>query len=236
MEFSFPIKVIHCAYWAIKHIRIVREISSIEVLLAVVPRLERLDYIQSEYCGINALLDLDTALASDAVEVMVDIPISTHFSLAPAALEAGKHVVDDKPLGMTNSECRKLIATAEEGSRFLSVGHTHGMAPMACNCIARAGGKFRSSMAQKGRAWLQASEPNVSMTDNERGVTWRSDERPEPVLSRLMRHTRAITSCPSSSTFEPTLRLNHEMRPNERGRPVYSTTLEKRPPLVRETS
>ncbi|SAP43059.1 oxidoreductase ydgJ [Klebsiella oxytoca] len=55
--------------------------------------------------------------------VVIPTPNDTHFPLAKAALEAGKHVVVDKPFTVTLSHARELEALAKSGGRLLSVFH-----------------------------------------------------------------------------------------------------------------
>ncbi|APE30103.1 hypothetical protein BOX17_03515 [Halomonas aestuarii] len=55
--------------------------------------------------------------------VVIATPNETHFPLAKAALNAGKHVVIDKPFSVTASEARLLKAQADEAERLLSVFH-----------------------------------------------------------------------------------------------------------------
>lgn len=55
--------------------------------------------------------------------IVIPTPNDTHFPLAKAALEAGKHVVVDKPLTVTLSQARELEALAKSLGRLLSVFH-----------------------------------------------------------------------------------------------------------------
>jgi predicted dehydrogenase len=65
--------------------------------------------------------------AVDAVAIAT--PVSTHFKLAAAALEAGKHVFVEKPLAGSSEEALQLIALAEEYERVLMPGHTFLYSP-----------------------------------------------------------------------------------------------------------
>ena len=56
--------------------------------------------------------------------VVIATPPQTHFSLAKAALGAGKHVLVEKPLAMNSRDAEELIALAEARGRVLMVGHT----------------------------------------------------------------------------------------------------------------
>jgi len=55
--------------------------------------------------------------------VVIATPNTTHFPLAEAALEAGKHVVIDKPFALSVAEGDALIALAAAKGRLLSVFH-----------------------------------------------------------------------------------------------------------------
>ncbi|WXL26747.1 oxidoreductase [Ectopseudomonas mendocina] len=62
--------------------------------------------------------------ARDDIElVVIATPNDTHFSLAAQALEAGKHVVVDKPFTVTVAEGQELIELADRNKRLLSVFH-----------------------------------------------------------------------------------------------------------------
>ncbi len=55
--------------------------------------------------------------------VVIPTPNHTHHPLAMQALEAGKHVVVDKPFTLDTAQARELIAAAEAKGRVLSVFH-----------------------------------------------------------------------------------------------------------------
>jgi scyllo-inositol 2-dehydrogenase (NADP+) len=55
--------------------------------------------------------------------VVIATPNATHVPLARAALEAGKHVVIDKPFAPTAAEAAELIALAERRGRLLTPFH-----------------------------------------------------------------------------------------------------------------
>ena len=68
--------------------------------------------------------DFDEMLADDALDaVIVATPVVTHAELAKRALEAGKHVLVEKPPALTGAEVEDLLATAEEQGRVLMPGH-----------------------------------------------------------------------------------------------------------------
>ncbi len=66
----------------------------------------------------------DDALADPAIElVLIATPNDRHAPQAHAALDAGKHVVIDKPFCLTTAEGEALAAHARSANRLLSVFH-----------------------------------------------------------------------------------------------------------------
>jgi predicted dehydrogenase len=55
--------------------------------------------------------------------VIIATPPQTHSGLAKAALEAGLHVLCEKPLAPSVAECRELITLADRRGLVLAVGH-----------------------------------------------------------------------------------------------------------------
>jgi predicted dehydrogenase len=69
-------------------------------------------------------------LADDAVEaVAVATPPQTHAALVRAALQAGKHVLVEKPLADSLRAAADLVHLAERSSRILMVDHTFVYSP-----------------------------------------------------------------------------------------------------------
>ena len=68
--------------------------------------------------------DFDEMLADDDLDaVVVATPVPTHFELAHKALEAGKHVLVEKPPAMKGHEMDELVALAAKRDRVLMPGH-----------------------------------------------------------------------------------------------------------------
>ena len=80
---------------------------------------------QAERYGIpRRYRDLDELLADGAADcVAVLTPPDTHEALVCAALEAGRHVVCEKPLGRTVAECDRMLAAARGAGRRLLPVH-----------------------------------------------------------------------------------------------------------------
>jgi scyllo-inositol 2-dehydrogenase (NADP+) len=100
-------------------------------LIHAVPELEltaivtsRAGPVRERYPQVRVMPDVATLLTDpDIALVVVSTPNDTHFPLAKAALEAGKHVVIDKPFANTVAEAEALIRLAEAHGTLLSIFH-----------------------------------------------------------------------------------------------------------------
>jgi len=69
-------------------------------------------------------------LARDDVDlVLAGVPHGMHGELVVEALEAGKHVLVEKPMAITLEECDAMVAAAERNGVRLMVGHTQRFFP-----------------------------------------------------------------------------------------------------------
>lgn len=74
--------------------------------------------------------DLDMVLADDAVEaVIVLTPPSSHLDVSARCLEAGRHVLVEKPLELTSERGAKLVATARRTGKTFGVVLQHRFRP-----------------------------------------------------------------------------------------------------------
>ncbi|HEX4652200.1 MAG TPA: Gfo/Idh/MocA family oxidoreductase [Granulicella sp.] len=78
------------------------------------------DEAAKAYPEATILRSFEEALASEAELIVVGTPNETHYTLAKQALEAGKHVVVDKPFAATGEEARTLVDLAAKKKRVLA--------------------------------------------------------------------------------------------------------------------
>ena len=83
-----------------------------------------LDGYRARFPQARATADFGELLADDALDaVVVATPVPTHYELAKRALEAGKHVLVEKPPAMRGAEMDELCALAEARDLTLMPGH-----------------------------------------------------------------------------------------------------------------
>lgn len=93
---------------------------------------ERLALAKKEWPEARLYSDYQSMLAAEKEVEIVDIatPPYMHAEIAIAALEAGKHVLCEKPLSMNTKEARAMLEAAEKNKRVLFPCHNYKHAPV----------------------------------------------------------------------------------------------------------
>jgi predicted dehydrogenase len=94
-------------------------------VLHVIDRDEaRLAQVEQRYTTVAVGRDAAEAFDDERVDaVVIATPTSTHYPLVKAALEAGKHVLVEKPITTSAEEGEELCAMADDRGLVLMVGH-----------------------------------------------------------------------------------------------------------------
>lgn len=116
------VAVIGCGLWGTNHIRVW---SQLGCLVAVCDSdAKRLATTSTLGPSVARHEDAGILMASPEVDVVVIAsPPETHEVLAVGAMEAGKHVLVEKPMALTVASARRMAAVAASHNRLLMVGH-----------------------------------------------------------------------------------------------------------------
>jgi predicted dehydrogenase len=80
--------------------------------------------------GVPVRTELDEVLADPDVDaVLIATPPATHYELVKRSLEAGKHVLVEKPLATTSADALDLVQLADRSGLVLMPGHTFVYSP-----------------------------------------------------------------------------------------------------------
>lgn len=83
---------------------------------------------QEQYGSADSYVTTDyhQLLADESIDIIhVCTWNNTHCEITVAALEAGKHVLCEKPMAITGEEARAMVAAAEKSGKTLSVGYQY---------------------------------------------------------------------------------------------------------------
>jgi predicted dehydrogenase len=86
---------------------------------------ERREYVKSLYPAIQVTDDPHQVFQDPEIKgVVIATPVKSHFDLSVKALEAGKHILVEKPLATSVAEVEKVGEIAQKRNLVVMVGHT----------------------------------------------------------------------------------------------------------------
>ncbi len=119
------VAIVGAGYWGVNYVRVFRELANAELVVVCDQREHRLREIEHQFPGTKTTTSLDQALAMDGVDaVVVCTPAGSHYAVTKQCIEAGKHILVEKPITTTVSTSNELIRLADLHHVKLMVGHT----------------------------------------------------------------------------------------------------------------
>ncbi len=119
------IAVVGLGYWGPNLVRNFLSTEQVEGVIAcdLVPR--RLENIKKKFPMVETSSSFDDVLNDDNVAgVVIATPVSTHYPLGLKVLEAGKHLLIEKPMASKTAEAEELLERAYAKMLTLMVDHT----------------------------------------------------------------------------------------------------------------
>jgi predicted dehydrogenase len=112
-------------YWGPNLLRNLVASKSCRIKTAVDLSKERRDYVKSLYPAIQVTDDVNQVFQDAEIKgIVIATPVKSHFDLSVKALEAGKHILVEKPLATSVAEVEQLGKIAEKKNLLVMVGHT----------------------------------------------------------------------------------------------------------------
>ncbi len=103
------------------HARILRDVPGLAMMGFYEANAERAAKVADEL-GLRAYPSFE-ALLADVQAVSIVVPTPAHFAVAKTALEAGKHVLIEKPITRTIEEADALLEIAKRNGSMVQIGH-----------------------------------------------------------------------------------------------------------------
>ncbi len=116
------VAVIGTGQWGKNHARVYKELQSTELIAVCDVNKERAKDMAKQY-GVKAYNDSTEMLKDKQIQAVNICTWSTIlYQEAIKALNAGRHVLVEKPMSTTPDQARQLVKTAEENNLHLTVG------------------------------------------------------------------------------------------------------------------
>ncbi|MEA2481111.1 MAG: hypothetical protein QOJ07_3033 [Thermoleophilaceae bacterium] len=122
--------VVGLGYWGPNLVRVLVETPGVELTWISDLDESRTERLARRYPAARTTTNLDDLLDDPELDaIALATPVGSHHPLARRCLEAGKHVLVEKPLAPSGAEAEDLIALAEAQGVVLMCGHTFLYSP-----------------------------------------------------------------------------------------------------------
>jgi predicted dehydrogenase len=124
------IAIVGFGYWGPNVVRNILERPEFRLVGLCELDANRSNEFEGRHPGVRIESDLDELLLDPRIQaVAIATPPRTHHELVRRALQAGKHVLVEKPLATSVADAEDLIVRAEEAGVVLMPGHTFVYSP-----------------------------------------------------------------------------------------------------------
>jgi predicted dehydrogenase len=122
---NIRVAIVGCGYWGQNLLRNFAELDQAEVTVVCDFEPRALTRAKKRYPSIEICQNYADVLTNERVDaVVLATPVSSHYPYARQALQAGKHVLVEKPLAQSSRQVMDLIRMAEAAGKALMVDHT----------------------------------------------------------------------------------------------------------------
>jgi predicted dehydrogenase len=152
------------------HLPVLSRLPEVEIVALCDHQRPKLKVLGEKY-GITSLYtSVQELLSSSAVDA-IDICVSTenHLEAAVAALEAGVHVLVERPLALTYRETQQIVGAAEKAKKTLMVGNNHRFRPDAMILRSFIEAREIGKVFYAKTGWLRKTDPTKLKKSGKRG-------------------------------------------------------------------
>src|SRR5215216_455653 len=115
---TLRVGIVGVGWGTVVHLPAYRAAAGFEVLGLCGRTATKLERLQTEQSVASISTDWEEFVRRDDLDVIsVAAPVSLHHPITLAALDAGKHVLCEKPLALTVEQCREMTDAAERSGR-----------------------------------------------------------------------------------------------------------------------
>lgn len=116
------VAVIGAGYWGKNHVREYLSLGQNVTVCDV--STQTLNQRKKDFPNIQTTPKLEDVLEDSTIEcVSVCTPNETHFEIAQKCLNAGKHVLLEKPMALNSTDAKKLVELAKQKKEVFTIGH-----------------------------------------------------------------------------------------------------------------
>jgi len=187
--------VVGCGYWGPNLIRNLRQSPDCQLRKICDASEQRLKHMRRLYQDVATTTSYDDLLNDPEIDaIVIATPVRFHYSMAKAALTAGKHVFIEKPMARTVAEGEELLELSKRKALVLMVGHTFLFSPAVRRM------KEIIDSGDIGEVqYISARRLNLGLFQKDINVAWDLAPHDISIILHLLDETPVSVSCQGSS-------------------------------------
>lgn len=120
-----------CGWWGQVHAEALKTLGNQVRYYFVSHKPEQSQLFEKRFNGAGTFSSLEEAVANDKIDaVIICLPHTLHASETMKALNAGKHVLVEKPITLNMTDCQNLITVAQQKHLIFAVAEQYRVSPM----------------------------------------------------------------------------------------------------------
>lgn len=154
---KIKVAIVGTGFSATSHLEALRRVPNVEVFAVVSRSLEMANHFAKKYGIPHSYDDVDAVLKNEEIAVVHNCtPNYLHYAINKKALEAGKHVLSEKPLAISSEETEELLEIAKKQQRIHGVCFNYRFYPLVQEMKTRVQNKDRVYLIHGGyiQDWL----------------------------------------------------------------------------------
>ncbi len=199
MRTTITLGLVGYGYWGPNLARIFSSLAGASLSAVCDHNAERLEHMRNLYPHADAYADFREMLDDAQIDaVVVATPLKSHHALAMASLQAGKHVLIEKPMAASSKECEELIALAKQQGLILMVDHTYlysGAVATIMDIIQRGDlGEVR---------YINCQRLNLGIFQQDINVAWDLAPHDLSIILQMMGESPIMVNCQGNAHINP---------------------------------
>ncbi|HZV37049.1 MAG TPA: Gfo/Idh/MocA family oxidoreductase, partial [Verrucomicrobiae bacterium] len=199
MNKQVKVGVVGLGYWGPNLVRNFRALHDCHLRMMCDLDEERLNHLSSLYPEVEAAKEFKHVLNGANLDaVVIATAVGSHFTMAKAALLAGKHTFIEKPMASSSEQCEELIDIARRKGVVLMTGHTFLYSPAVRKIkeIVDSGdiGEIR---------YISARRLNLGLFQKDINVAWDLAPHDISIILYMMGEQPVTVNCRGSAHITP---------------------------------
>lgn len=199
MKKNITVGIVGYGYWGPNLVRNFRSIPECRLKTVCDLSEQRLKQMRSLYPEVNGETDFAKIVGDAEIDaIVVATSARLHFPMAKAALEAGKHVLIEKPMACATTECEELIALAKQKGLTIMVGHT-----FLYSAAVRKIKEIVDNRDLGDLRYIAARRLNLGLFQKDINVTWDLAPHDISIILHIMQELPHSVNCRGGASLTP---------------------------------